>query len=66
MEFLITYFMPALPVFIAFVAIWWFLTIYVLASSIRSASRVNDIEKHQAGPKRSNADVRQSNLRKAA
>ena len=66
MEFLSSYFMAALPVFIAFVAIWWFLTIYVLASSIRSASRVNDIETHQAGPKRSNADARQPNLRKAA
>ena len=42
MEYLSSYFMSALPVLIAFVGIWWLLTIYVLVSSYRSASRVNE------------------------
>lgn len=66
MELLITYFMSALPVFISFVAIWWFLSIYVLVSPYRSASRIDRIGAHRTAPKRPEADAPQPELRKVA
>ena len=38
------YIMAVLSVLIAFVAIWWFVTIYALVSFIRSTRRVSDVE----------------------
>ncbi len=59
MEFLKVYVMAALPVFIAFGAIWWFMTCSVVAHLPRRASRA-------AAPEGGRAVVKQARWQKAA
>ncbi len=66
MEFLKVYAMTAIPVFFAFAAIWWFMTISIIHHPPAKAARANDAKADLVESKLLEAIAPQTEWRKAA
>ncbi len=66
MEFIKVYAMTAIPVFFAFAAIWWFMTISIIHHPPAKAARADDARADLAESKLLEAIAPQTEWRKAA